>query len=76
MSRRSAAAYDAECNAAATAAGINDANEKSYIANMYVSASSPTSPSGSTQLSRLGTTARGWMRMDGAPFVNFQPWLV
>lgn len=49
------APYDAACNAAATAAGINDAAGTAFIAWM--------SDAGSTALARLGT-ANGWVRMD------------
>jgi hypothetical protein len=57
----SAQAYDAKCNAAATAAGINDAAGAAYVAL--------TSSSTSLATSRLGS-ARGWVRMDGRPFVD------
>jgi hypothetical protein len=56
----SAANYDKDCNLAATAAGINDAAGTSYVA---FTTDATTSVAG-----RLGTTARGWVRMDGKPF--------
>lgn len=56
-----AAAYDDACNAAATAAGLNDGPGSAYVA--WVSDSS------STPVSRLGT-ARGWMLLDGRPFTD------
>jgi hypothetical protein len=57
------AAYDSACNAAASAAGINDAAGNAFIAGMNDS---------STQLStRLGS-ARGWVRIDGQPVADQQ----
>jgi hypothetical protein len=64
----SAAAYDAKCNAAATAAGINDTGGASYVA--------VTSDTTSTFTARLGTSARGWVRMDGHPFGDTQSSLI
>jgi hypothetical protein len=56
----SAVAYDADCNAAATAAGINNAAGNGYIA--FVSdAASPA-------LTRLPAGVQGWIRLDGKPF--------
>jgi len=58
----SAAAYDAKCNAVATAAGINGAGgTASYVAY--------TSDATSDAKTRLGS-ARGWVRMDGKPFAD------
>jgi hypothetical protein len=57
------AAYDSACNAAASAAGINDATGSAFVAGMNDS---------STQLSaRLGSS-RGWVRMDGQPVADQQ----
>lgn len=55
------APYDAFCNTAATAAGINNAAGNAYISWM--------SDSTSTALSRLGS-ARAFVRMDGRAFTN------
>jgi hypothetical protein len=55
------AAYDAECNQLASAAGINDTGGNAFIAAMSDSANSLRQ--------RLGT-ARGWVRMDGNPFAD------
>jgi hypothetical protein len=57
----SAASYDKDCNAAATAAGINDAAGTSYVA--------VTSDAATTVSGRLGS-ARGWARIDGKPFAD------
>lgn len=54
-------AYDADCNSAATAAGINNVTGTGYVAMI--------SDSTSLAKNRLGT-ARGWVRMDGAPFAD------
>jgi hypothetical protein len=62
--RGSAAAYDADCNTAATAAGINDTPGTGYIAFVSDTASLATS--------RLGAGARGWVRTDGKPFADTQ----
>ena len=59
----SATAYDAKCNEAATAAGLNDASGTAYV--------STVSDSASLGKDRLGT-ARGWVRMDGMPFADTQ----
>ncbi len=56
-----ATAYDAKCNDAATAAGINDVAGGAYVAFISDAASSAQS--------RLGT-ARGWVRLDGKPFTD------
>ncbi len=60
----SAISYDAKCNQAATAAGLNDATGTAFIAT--------TSDSMSLMKDRLGTAARGWIRMDGMPFADSQ----
>lgn len=57
----SAAAYDARCNALATAAGLNNAAGTAYVAFV--------SDTGSNARSRLGA-ARGWVRVDGRPFAD------
>jgi hypothetical protein len=59
----SATAYDAICNTAATAAGINDAGGLAYVA--------ATSDAKSNLIDRL-KSARGWVRMDGKPFADSQ----
>ena len=58
----SAAAYDPKCNEIATSAGINTASGDGYIA--YISDAALSAPS------RVGTTARGWVRLDGKPFAD------
>lgn len=59
----SATLYDARCNTAASAAGINDASGTAFMAW--------TSDTGSTALQRLtGTGARGFVRMDGLAFTD------
>jgi hypothetical protein len=60
----SAAAYDRVCNERATAAGINNAAGTGYIAIM--------SDSTASLRQRLGTSARGWVRMDRRPFGDTQ----
>jgi hypothetical protein len=60
----SATAYDAVCNATATAAGINDAGGDAYTA--------VTSDAATTVRSRLGASANGWVRMDAEPFADTQ----
>ncbi len=60
----SATSYDAKCNQAATAAGVNDATGTAFIAT--------TSDNVSLAKGRLETTARGWVRMDGMPFADSQ----
>lgn len=62
--RGSAAAYDGDCNAAATAAGINDGPGAAFTAMI--------SDANSLGRARLGATARGWVRMDGKPFADTQ----
>jgi len=57
----SAAAYDAQCNALASAAGINNAIGDAYVAWI--------SGFGSNALARLGS-ARGFVRLDGVPFAD------
>ncbi len=66
--RGSAAAYDSDCNAVATAAGLNDAAGTAYIA--YISDAASAAPS------RLGPTAQGWVRPDGKPFAATQTSLI
>lgn len=61
VNKGSAVAYDAVCNTAATAAGINNAAGNGYVAYISDAASLATT--------RLGT-ARGWVRMDGKPFAD------
>lgn len=59
----SAALYDARCNTAASAAGLNNASGTAFMAW--------TSDTGSTALQRLtGTGARGFVRMDGLAFTD------
>jgi len=60
----SAAAYDAKCNAVATAAGVNTAAGNGYAA--------ATCDAASVVMGRLGASARGWVRMDGAPVADTQ----
>lgn len=60
--RGNAIVYDGDCNVAASAAGINSADGKDFIA--YVS------DSVSLAKSRIPSAARGWMRMDGKPFAD------
>jgi hypothetical protein len=55
----SAAAFDDDCNALATAAGINTLTGDAYVAWV--------SDGASTAASRIGA-ARGWVRIDGEPF--------
>lgn len=55
----SAVAYDAVCNNAASAAGINNAGNNGYVAM--------TSDAASNAITRLGN-AQGWVRMDNRPF--------
>lgn len=55
------AAYDAECNRLASAAGINDASGDAFIAAMS---------DGTTSLRQRLGTARGWVRMDGLQFAD------
>jgi hypothetical protein len=55
------AAYDAECNRLASAAGINDASGDAYIAAMS---------DGTTSLRQRLGAARGWVRMDGLQFAD------
>jgi len=61
------AAYDAECNGLATAAGINDAAGSAFVVAM-TDVASATQPFGNL-IERLGT-ARGWVRMDGLPVAD------
>jgi hypothetical protein len=56
-----ATAYDADCNAAATYAGLNDVAGDAFAAFV--------SDAASTAASRLGG-ARGWVRLDGKPFAD------
>ena len=62
------APYDAQCNSLATSAGINDAIGTSYVAWM--------SSSTINVLTRIGPTARGWVRLDGAPVADTQAELI
>jgi len=62
VNKGSAIAYDAVCNSAATAAGINTAAGNGYIAFI--------SDAASLASSRMPTSARGWVRMDGKPFAD------
>jgi hypothetical protein len=61
-----ASMYDTKCNEAASAVGIND---KGLPGTSYVAL---TSDAASDTRSRLGTIARGWVRMDGRPFADSQ----
>lgn len=54
--------FDESCNELATAAGINSATNDAYVAWI--------SDDTSLALDRLGTTARGWVRLDGKPVVD------
>ena len=60
----SVAHADSECNVLATAAGINNATGTGFIA--FISSST------SNAFTRLGPTARGWVRMDGKPVFDSQ----
>jgi hypothetical protein len=60
--RGGAAKFDENCNELATAAGINNATDDAYVAWM--------SDNDSLALDRLGTTARGWVRLDSKPVVD------
>ena len=60
----SVANADSECNVLATAAGINNATGTGFMA--FISSSS------SNAFTRLGPTARGWVRMDGKPVFDSQ----
>jgi len=62
-----AAPYDAACNTAATAAGINTSAGTGYIAWLSGQTSSAAS--------RLGN-ASGWVRLDGLPFAATQAGLL
>jgi hypothetical protein len=57
-----AAAYDYECNRLANAAGINDLAGDAFVAW--------TSDRNSRAMDRVGTTARGFVRLDGVPVVD------
>jgi len=57
----SAAAYDAQCNVLATAAGINNGTDDAFIAWI--------SDAFSNAVGRLGT-ARGFVRVDGVPVAD------
>lgn len=57
----SATAYDAGCNEVATRTGLNNSTGDGFVAMM--------SDANSTFVSRLGS-ARGWVRMDGRPFID------
>jgi len=58
------AGYDSQCNALATAAGLNNITNTAYVAWVSSSLSSPQA--------RLGALAQGWVRMDGRPFATTQ----
>jgi len=60
-------AYNVECNALASAAGINDAAGSGYLA-MMSDFGDEASPSGDL-LDRIGS-ARGWVRLDGLPVAD------
>jgi hypothetical protein len=62
--RGSAAAYDGACNQIASAAGINNLAGDAYVSWTFDSTSSP--------LSRLGSAARGFRRLDGQVFADTQ----
>ncbi len=68
MTLGGAAAYDAQCNTLANAAGINNAAGNAYVAWI--------SDGGSNAVIRLGASARGWVRMDGKPFTDTQSGLL
>ena len=57
-----AARYDEECNDLATLAGINTVTNDGYVAW--------TSDDNSLAIDRLGSTARGWVRLDGKPVAD------
>jgi len=57
-----AAMFDVNCNELATAAGINNDTNDAYIAWV--------SDQDSLALDRLGTTARGWVRLDEKPVAD------
>jgi hypothetical protein len=59
----SARAYDASCNQLATAAGINNAAGTAFVAWM-----SDAATNAGAQLVKAVPGARGWTRVDGAPF--------
>lgn len=59
-----ATAYDAQCNALATAAGINNFTNNAFIAWL--------SDANSNAKIRLGGSTRGWIRLDGKPFADTQ----
>lgn len=61
-SRSGAARYDEDCNQLATTAGINNATNDAFVAW--------TSDHNSLAIDRLGTTARGFMLLDGKPFAD------
>jgi hypothetical protein len=54
--------FDVNCNKLATDAGINNETDDAYVAWV--------SDEDSLALDRLGTTARGWVRLDGKPVVD------
>jgi hypothetical protein len=58
----SAGAYDAQCNARATAAGLSNPGNNQFVAWM--------SDSTSRAYDRLGLAARGYIRVDGAPVAD------
>lgn len=56
-----ATAYDARCNEVATRTGLNNSTGDGFVAML--------SDANSTFVTRLGS-ARGWVRMDGRPFID------
>jgi cysteine-rich repeat protein len=58
----SVGAYDAQCNAAATAAGLNTVAGNAYIAWLSLP--------GSLAQSRIPPGVQGWVRVDGKPFAT------
>jgi len=60
----SAVAYDVQCNQLATAAGLNNPTNNAFIAWM--------SDANSNARTRLGVSARGFVRVDGVAFADSQ----
>lgn len=56
------AAYDAQCNRIASAAGINNSGGNAYVAFM--------ADSTATLRDRIDQNVRGWVRVDGKPFAT------
>jgi hypothetical protein len=64
-----ARAYDTSCNQLATAAGINNAGGTAFVAWMSDGAPGAAGASNAgAQLVKAVSGARGWARVDGAPF--------